>query len=137
MNTPIKLMLCLAALSLVALAGCGGGEPADTAAGGPPSPRGMSLHSPRSSPRTQVAPASQETLSRSQLGVQTWSSAKSRVQRASPMHSRSLRQLSKGWKGPPSHREKSSSPAGPGCAPVSALSMAMKSSSISNRARAG
>ena len=43
MNTPIKVMLCLTALSLVAIAGCGGGEPADTAAGGPPSAQHKNL----------------------------------------------------------------------------------------------
>ena len=36
MNRFIKSLLILAALSFLALAGCGGGEPADTAAGGPP-----------------------------------------------------------------------------------------------------
>lgn len=43
MNTPIKILLCLAALSLVAMVGCGGGEPADTAAGGPPSAQHKNL----------------------------------------------------------------------------------------------
>ncbi|MEN8006864.1 MAG: cytochrome c peroxidase [Candidatus Krumholzibacteriota bacterium] len=39
MNNAIRPLLVLAALSLLVLAGCGGGEPADTAAGGPPTPQ--------------------------------------------------------------------------------------------------
>ena len=43
MNTSLKLVLCLAAFSLVAIAGCGGGEPDDTAAGGPPTAQHKNL----------------------------------------------------------------------------------------------
>lgn len=43
MNSAIKAMLIIAALSFLALAGCGGGEPADTAAGGPPTAQHKNL----------------------------------------------------------------------------------------------
>ena len=43
MNSAIKLMLALALLPLLALAGCGGGEPEDTAAGGPPTAQHKNL----------------------------------------------------------------------------------------------
>jgi cytochrome c peroxidase len=43
MNSAIKMMLVLAAVSLFALAGCGGGEPDDTAAAGPPTDQHKNL----------------------------------------------------------------------------------------------